>query len=1124
LADKYSVRTVEECILEIGRHQSTLFSSLDLSSGFWQMPLKESDQDYTAFTLPGTGQFKWTVGAMGLMGCPASFSRLMETVMADLPNVVTYIDDVLVHSRNNSQHLHHLEASLIRIRAHGLKLNLDKCDFAAPSIQYLGHTLNHHGITPGVGKMEALARTPPPTTVTMVKSLCGLLNYFRSYISQFARRAKPLFQLTSKNSTWSKGKMPEPAQAAFIDLKTALLECTGLAYPSPKGRMHLFTDSATASAKDPGGMGAFLMQADEQDKLRPLGHFSIQLLKHHENYPPFLLEAASAKAGMHHFRQLLRARPFSLHTKQPPKIQLNRTHEKTLATLADYIKDFSYNIEYVQGRDTIVDDYLTRYHNHKRDNVLQVASIIHVPAYAQVDLSMPVIMDLQQGDKELRNIMAQLQQGAHPATHKGIDAFELRNNILYAKRSATKNLLHSGQWVPAIPASLTTEIIKNTHDNAPDGHSGASLARDSIMKHMWWPFMGQQISDRIKECPKCSSPTFSPPSMDSDTNTLPKTARPCQRVHMDLFGPLKTPSKRKYILVVTDAFSKFTALAILMDKQPATVARSILDKWVCYMGMPSSLRSDNGHLFTDEVLLELRLLMGVKGASPQPRLGDDKETFNTDMDHTLRNSIYNASDTSDQWDAYLGNLQLAHNMRISTTTRMSPLELILGFQPLFPLWHLQDMTNNMATGNAPAIQERLLGFHQRTGKTVHGSAGNKNTQDSRSKSTFDTDQTIWIEDERAPKNQKHKKWLPAIYIKRLGQQRHQVRLQPGGKDKVRDVLGSNMEPRTDSSLANNLQEDTSAIEQETQDDLGMEGPVTRSRKQTLLQTMAVELSDKDIDYAIKYGLIDLKTCIPQLLAAMHTNTPPPPAPQPAAAAPPPEPPLPPVTPPPAPPPPPPPPPPRPPDRPHKLEQEPRALPTNIPSLDLSPDEIVDRGWKEQIDQCKDHWERCRLPDATGNLIQAKTGLIRVTTTDGLEIRLAASASAAATPNVHPIALGAAQSTAKCRYTSMEAANTAFCKQMVKAVDKARDTKERSNIAKARLLTRSPTERKQIVEDMYRKDLSDERNGLPTYHPAGPVHASHTLFFAHDKNNHPLIHHFSQGLDAHANKNNNNISE
>jgi len=103
--DKYSMKEITECIGDIGRANSKIFLTLDLTSGFWQMKLDEQSQPLTAFTIPGKGQFHWITSLMGLLGCPASFQCLMEGVLRNLQNVIVYIDDLLVHSDTHEQHL-----------------------------------------------------------------------------------------------------------------------------------------------------------------------------------------------------------------------------------------------------------------------------------------------------------------------------------------------------------------------------------------------------------------------------------------------------------------------------------------------------------------------------------------------------------------------------------------------------------------------------------------------------------------------------------------------------------------------------------------------------------------------------------------------------------------------------------------------------------------------------------------------------------------------------------------------------------------------------------------------------------------------------------------------------------
>jgi hypothetical protein len=122
--DRYSIRGVEECSQEVGFAQSKLFMTLDLMASFWQIMLAKSACPYTVLTVPGEGQFQWCTSLMGLMGCPTFFSRLMDTAMRGLQNILMYINNILFHSNTVDNHLQHMEVAL-----KCLKLNLLKCTF-----------------------------------------------------------------------------------------------------------------------------------------------------------------------------------------------------------------------------------------------------------------------------------------------------------------------------------------------------------------------------------------------------------------------------------------------------------------------------------------------------------------------------------------------------------------------------------------------------------------------------------------------------------------------------------------------------------------------------------------------------------------------------------------------------------------------------------------------------------------------------------------------------------------------------------------------------------------------------------------------------------------------------------
>jgi hypothetical protein len=191
LPDRYSLRSVDDCLAEIGKKHSKIFTTIDLTSGFWQMGLAQSARPYTAFTIPGWGQFQWRRGAMGLAGCPASFARMMDTIFAGHANIVTYIDDILVHSANWFDHLDHLEIAFKTLRQHNLKMNLDKCSFGQEEVAYLGHTITARGVKPGLDKSAMIRDTQPPTSISRLRGFLGLANYFRNYIPSFSLLAAP---------------------------------------------------------------------------------------------------------------------------------------------------------------------------------------------------------------------------------------------------------------------------------------------------------------------------------------------------------------------------------------------------------------------------------------------------------------------------------------------------------------------------------------------------------------------------------------------------------------------------------------------------------------------------------------------------------------------------------------------------------------------------------------------------------------------------------------------------------------------------------------------------------------------------------------------------------------------
>ena len=201
---------------------STVFTTLDLHSGYWQLPLVPNDQEKTAFFPgPGTELYQFCRMPFGLSGAPGSFQCLMDSVLRGLPFVITYIDDFLIFSPTEEQHKHHLQQVFQRLQDVGLTLRGTKYHIGMHKVCYLGHIFDGKGMHPDPCKIASVQDWPTPTNVTTLKQFLGLASYYRRYIEKFADIAAPLHNLTKKDVSFS--WTPDCVQA-FSALKCKLTQ------------------------------------------------------------------------------------------------------------------------------------------------------------------------------------------------------------------------------------------------------------------------------------------------------------------------------------------------------------------------------------------------------------------------------------------------------------------------------------------------------------------------------------------------------------------------------------------------------------------------------------------------------------------------------------------------------------------------------------------------------------------------------------------------------------------------------------------------------------------------------------------------------------------------------------
>jgi hypothetical protein len=283
----------------------------------------------------------------------------MEGVLRDIPNVLVYIDDLLVHTDTHKKHLQVLDQVMSKLHKNHLKINLEKCVFGNKEVSYLGFTLTPEGIKPGKNKLKAIKDAKPPTDIKTIQSFVGLCNFFRTHIKDFALIAAPLFRLTRKDSGYKSGSLPDKALKAFYILQKQLTSEPVMGFPKADRQYALITDTATGTADTPGGLGAILTQVDKEGNFHAISFASRQLKDHENYYSLFPLETAAAVWGMDFVNEYLKGKRFILYTDHKPLEKLGHLHSKMLNRLQTALLEHDFVIQYKKGSNMPA-DYLSR--------------------------------------------------------------------------------------------------------------------------------------------------------------------------------------------------------------------------------------------------------------------------------------------------------------------------------------------------------------------------------------------------------------------------------------------------------------------------------------------------------------------------------------------------------------------------------------------------------------------------------------------------------------------------------------------------------------------------------------------------------------------------------------------
>lgn len=329
------------------------FSKLDLTKGYWQIPMEESSKEKTAFSC-SQGLFQFRFMPFGLKTAAATFTKLMRTVLNGLRNVEHYIDDILIATDTWEEHLDTLEELFRRIQQAGMTIKPCKCEFGYSDITFLGHKLGMGRVATKEDILEKIQAARPPKTKKEVQSFLGLTGFYREFIPHYAEVANPLVELTKKGAS-NAVKWTSEHDKAFATLKQHMAAPPVLLAPNLQEEFVLRTDASNVT------LGAVLLQ-EKDSVLHPVSYASKKLNNAEKNYSTVERECLVLVWGIKKFRIYLYGKHFKVQTDHQPLEHLSKAKltNSRMMRWSLVLQEYSFHVEYIKGRENVGADCMSR--------------------------------------------------------------------------------------------------------------------------------------------------------------------------------------------------------------------------------------------------------------------------------------------------------------------------------------------------------------------------------------------------------------------------------------------------------------------------------------------------------------------------------------------------------------------------------------------------------------------------------------------------------------------------------------------------------------------------------------------------------------------------------------------
>ena len=611
---------------------NSYFTTLDLASGFHQIKMREKDAKKTAFSV-NNGKYEYVRMPFGLKNAPAIFQRAMDDVLRKHigKKCYVYMDDVVIFGKTLEEHLSNLREVLQTLNEANLKVQLDKSEFLKASVEFLGYIVTRDGIMPNKKKIEAIIQWPVPKNLKQLRGFLGLIGYYRRFIKDFAKIAKPLTSLTRGTSTSNAPISLNDAQSKCFELlKKILTSGDILAYPNFDKPFLITTDASNFA------IGAVLSQTDSGND-KPIYFASRTLNRTEENYSASEKEMLAIIWALKVFRNYIYGQKFRIMTDHQPLVftlSPNNTNAK-LKRWKSYLEEHDYEIIYKPGKSNVVADALSRIEIHAASSTQHSAEADDrnfIPS-TEAPLNVfknQVILEFGnepsesctnpfQGYKRIKifrrvydteTIIDILKKFFDPSKMNGLYAPpEIMSNIqeIYSEFFNRQSILKI-RFTQKILTDVTdtqeqNKIIERIHNRA---HRGISENKLQILQEFYFPSMSAKIKEIVSVCDICNISKYDRKPLEIKLQTTPIPKSPYEIIHIDIYQ-----IENQLFLSIIDKFSKYGRMIPIESRQTCNVEEAFWEATTSFI-IPNMVVMDNEKAFQSPEIKGRLLDLGVQ--------------------------------------------------------------------------------------------------------------------------------------------------------------------------------------------------------------------------------------------------------------------------------------------------------------------------------------------------------------------------------------------------------------------------------------------------------------------------------------------------------------------------------